>query len=53
MADKDIGVGGTLVWYYHICKRQVWVFSCFLRYPCQFRFHYFLSSGELVFPFQG
>jgi CRISPR-associated exonuclease Cas4 len=27
MADRDIGVGGTLVWYYHICKRQVWLMS--------------------------
>lgn len=27
MAENEIGVGGTLVWYYHICKRQVWLIS--------------------------
>ncbi|QGP92360.1 hypothetical protein MGLY_17350 [Neomoorella glycerini] len=27
MSDADIGVGGTLVWYYYICLRQVWLIS--------------------------
>lgn len=24
MPDSDISVGGTLVWYYYVCKREVW-----------------------------
>lgn len=27
MSDSDIGVGGTLIWYYYICKREVWLIS--------------------------
>lgn len=27
MVDEQIGVGGTLIWYYFICKRQVWLIS--------------------------
>jgi CRISPR-associated exonuclease Cas4 len=27
MSDRDIGVGGTLIWYYYICKREVWLIS--------------------------
>jgi len=27
MADSEVGVGGTLIWYYFICKRQVWLMS--------------------------
>jgi CRISPR-associated exonuclease Cas4 len=27
MDDNQVGVGGTLIWYYFICKRQVWLIS--------------------------
>ena len=27
MVEKQVGVGGTLIWYYFICKRQVWLIS--------------------------
>ncbi|MDK2906801.1 MAG: CRISPR-associated exonuclease Cas4 [Petrotoga sp.] len=27
MPKREIDVGGTLVWYYFICKRQVWLIS--------------------------
>ncbi|HHV36108.1 MAG TPA: Dna2/Cas4 domain-containing protein, partial [Syntrophomonadaceae bacterium] len=27
MGDNQVGVGGTLIWYYFICKRQVWLIS--------------------------
>lgn len=27
MDENQIGVGGTLVWYYFTCKRQVWLIS--------------------------
>lgn len=25
MPDNDIHIGGTLVWYYYVCKREVWL----------------------------
>lgn len=27
MPEKEIGVSGTLVWYYYICPREVWLIS--------------------------
>lgn len=27
MDDNQVGVGGTLIWYYFICRRQVWLIS--------------------------
>lgn len=27
MLDADFQVNGTLIWYYYICKRQVWLMS--------------------------
>lgn len=25
--DPEFGVGGTMIWYYYICRRQVWLIS--------------------------
>lgn len=25
MSDQEIHVGGTLIWYYYVCKREVWL----------------------------
>jgi len=25
MGDNEVSVGGTLIWYYYICRRQVWL----------------------------
>lgn len=27
MSEKDVAVSGTLVWYYYICPREVWLIS--------------------------
>lgn len=27
MSERDLGVSGTLVWYYYICPREVWLIS--------------------------
>lgn len=27
MSDRDLNVTGTLVWYYYICKREVWLMA--------------------------
>lgn len=27
MADSDLNVTGTLVWYYYICPREVWLMA--------------------------
>jgi CRISPR-associated exonuclease Cas4 len=27
MPENEISVGGTLIWYYYICKREVWLIS--------------------------
>jgi hypothetical protein len=27
MRDSDFQVNGTLIWYYYICKRQVWLMA--------------------------
>lgn len=27
MENREIGVGGTLIWYYYICPREVWLIT--------------------------
>lgn len=27
MNDTDVSINGTLIWYYYICKREVWLIS--------------------------
>lgn len=27
MKEKDVDVNGTLIWYYHMCKREVWLMA--------------------------
>lgn len=45
LAADEVRIGGTLIWYYYICPRQVWLMSRGL-YPA--REHELLQLGKLI-----
>ena len=42
---KDLSTNGTLIWYYYICKREVWLIAHGIQPPQE---NEFISIGRLV-----